>query len=131
MCWTNFFLMYEAWFHLSGYINSQHSRMWSAENPHALHENPLHPSKISVRSAQSWIWIMEILFFEGAVAVENYHNLLTQLITLLEENDGHCCTTKTQNIQTQNFSTLKTKPTKLSLYLSYLPIVLKKRRWIK
>jgi hypothetical protein len=43
--------MDEAWFHLSGYINSQNSRIWSAENPHALHENPLHLSE-SVFGAQ-------------------------------------------------------------------------------
>jgi hypothetical protein len=45
MCWTLFF-MGEAWFYLSGYINCQNSRIWSAENPHALHVNPLHLSKI-------------------------------------------------------------------------------------
>jgi len=45
------FFMYQAWLHLSVYINRQQSRTWSAENPHALHENPLHPSKISVWSA--------------------------------------------------------------------------------
>jgi hypothetical protein len=31
----------EAWIHLSGYINSQNSRIWSAENPHTFHENSL------------------------------------------------------------------------------------------
>ena len=30
----------EAWFHLSGYVNSQNSRLWSYDNPHSLHENP-------------------------------------------------------------------------------------------
>jgi hypothetical protein len=33
----------EAWFHLSGYVNSQNSRKLSAENPHAFHERPLSP----------------------------------------------------------------------------------------
>jgi len=40
--------MYEARLHLSVCINRQQSKIWSAENPHALHKNPLHPSKISV-----------------------------------------------------------------------------------
>jgi hypothetical protein len=40
--------MDEAWFHLNGYINNQNSRIWSDKNPHALHENPLHLSKICV-----------------------------------------------------------------------------------
>jgi bisphosphoglycerate-independent phosphoglycerate mutase (AlkP superfamily) len=66
------------------------------------------------------------LFFEGDTAVKNYQNLLTQLITLLEEKEGHYFTPQ-KNIQTQNFSTLTTKPTKLSMYLSYLPSFLKNR----
>jgi len=42
----NLFFMDEVWFHLRGYINSQKSRIWSAENSHILHENPLPSSKI-------------------------------------------------------------------------------------
>jgi len=29
--------MDEAWFHLSGYMNSQNTRVWFAENLHLLH----------------------------------------------------------------------------------------------
>jgi hypothetical protein len=36
----------EAWFHLSGYVNSQNMRIWSTENPHVYVEAPLHPQKI-------------------------------------------------------------------------------------
>jgi hypothetical protein len=32
----------EAWFTLSGYIQSQNNSQWSKENPHAVHEMPLH-----------------------------------------------------------------------------------------
>jgi len=32
------FLTDEAWFHLSGYINSQNTCIWAAENPHTVHE---------------------------------------------------------------------------------------------
>ena len=28
----------EAWFHLSGYVNSQNTRIWAAENPHSVHK---------------------------------------------------------------------------------------------
>jgi hypothetical protein len=28
----------EAWFHLSGYVNFQNTRLWGSENPHALFE---------------------------------------------------------------------------------------------
>jgi uncharacterized protein YkuJ len=42
----NAFFSDEAWFHLNGYINSQKSRLWNAENPHAVIESPLHSVKI-------------------------------------------------------------------------------------
>ena len=32
----------KAWFHLSGYVNSQNSCIWASENPIAIHEEPLH-----------------------------------------------------------------------------------------
>jgi len=38
----------EAWFHLSGYVNSQNTRIWAAENPHTVHEGPLHSQNIGV-----------------------------------------------------------------------------------
>jgi hypothetical protein len=40
----------ETWY---GYINIQNSGMWSAENPHTLHENPLHSSDSGVWCAVS------------------------------------------------------------------------------
>jgi len=42
------FFIDEAWFHLSGYVNSQNVRIWAAENPHTVHEEPLHSQKIGV-----------------------------------------------------------------------------------
>jgi len=38
----------EAWFHVSGYVNSQNSHIWASENPNAIHEEPLHSEKIDV-----------------------------------------------------------------------------------
>jgi hypothetical protein len=38
----------EAWFHVSGHVNSRNTRYWSAENPHMLHQEPLHDQKIGV-----------------------------------------------------------------------------------
>ncbi len=35
----------EARFHLSGFINVQNFRTWSATNPHQFMESPLHPQK--------------------------------------------------------------------------------------
>jgi hypothetical protein len=41
-----FLLMDEAWFHLSGFINSQNYRIWSAYNLNNVIEVQLHPIKI-------------------------------------------------------------------------------------
>jgi hypothetical protein len=38
----------EAWLHLSGYVNSQKSRIWSAENLSTVYERPLHSFKARV-----------------------------------------------------------------------------------
>jgi hypothetical protein len=43
----------EAWFHLSGYVNRQKNHYNSAENPHSIHEYPLHDVKTGVRCANS------------------------------------------------------------------------------
>jgi hypothetical protein len=44
----------EAWFHLSGYVNSQNCRIWSRKNPHFLQETPLHSIKVGVSSKGDW-----------------------------------------------------------------------------
>ena len=43
----------EAWFHLSGHVNSQNTRLWISEQPYAMHERPLHSVKIGVWCAAS------------------------------------------------------------------------------
>jgi hypothetical protein len=43
------FFSAEAWFHLSGFINSQSHRTWSAHNPHNAIQVPLHPFKAMSR----------------------------------------------------------------------------------
>ncbi|RZC32536.1 hypothetical protein BDFB_015173, partial [Asbolus verrucosus] len=53
----------EAWFHLSGFINSQNYRTWSAHNPHNTIEAPLHPLKIGVWVAMSRSRIIGPIFF--------------------------------------------------------------------
>ncbi|KDR23996.1 hypothetical protein L798_07935 [Zootermopsis nevadensis] len=44
----NIFFTDEAWFHLSGYVNSQNSRFWSSDNPQVFHEVPLKSEDWSV-----------------------------------------------------------------------------------
>ena len=43
-----YFMSDEAWFYLSGYVNSQNTRYWSSKNPHVIHKTPLHDLKIGV-----------------------------------------------------------------------------------
>jgi hypothetical protein len=45
------FFSYEAWFHLSEFVNSQNMRIWSTENPHVYVKASLHPQKFGVWAA--------------------------------------------------------------------------------
>jgi len=38
----------EAWFHLSGYVNSQNTHIWAAAIPHTVHEETFHSQKFGV-----------------------------------------------------------------------------------
>lgn len=80
----------EAWFHLDGYVNSQNCRIWSAENPHAFQERPLHARKIGVWCAISRRRIVGPLFFDKSVDGVVYRNLIEQFIALLELHDRDC-----------------------------------------
>jgi hypothetical protein len=62
----------EAWFHLSGCINSQNSRIWSAENLHSFHERPLHSLTIGVWCAVSRRRIIGPVFFSDTITAEHY-----------------------------------------------------------
>jgi len=75
-------------------LNSQKSSVRSAENPQALHENPLLSSKIGVWCAQCQKGVVGLLFFRGTGTAENYPNLLTHFVVLLEENKWDCCFSK-------------------------------------
>ena len=54
----------EAHFHLSGIVNKQTFRYWSATNPIELHERPLQSSKVTVRGAIFAFGIIVPYFFE-------------------------------------------------------------------
>jgi hypothetical protein len=84
-----FFFSDEAWFHLSGYVNSQNSRFWSSENLHLFHEVPLHSQKIGCCCAISRKWIVGPIFFSETVTAEKYQEIIMQFISLL--NEEHIC----------------------------------------
>lgn len=78
----------EAWFHLSGYINSQNMRMWSNDNPHVFTESPLHAQKIGVWMAVSRRRIIGPIFFDFTVNAERYrHNFLAEFVQQLNDDE--------------------------------------------
>lgn len=81
----------EAWFHLSGYVNSQNNRMWSTENPHAYTESPLHPIKIGVWVAISPLRIIGPIFFDNTINSERYCLIINNFVNnLTAEERGQC-----------------------------------------
>lgn len=76
----------EAWFHLSGYVNSQNYRTWSTENPHVFHETTLHPIKIGVWIAMSRRRIIGPIFFNKNINAVNYQ-FLSPFIEQLHDDE--------------------------------------------
>jgi transposase len=62
---SHLFMSDEAHFHLSGYVNKQNCRYWSAENPRILHELPLHPQKVTVWCGMTSERIIGPYFFQN------------------------------------------------------------------
>jgi hypothetical protein len=63
---NNLLMSDEAHFHLSGFVNKQNFRYWSATNPTELHDRPLHGSKVTVRCAiSSFGFVGPYLFEDG------------------------------------------------------------------
>jgi hypothetical protein len=74
---NNLLMSDEAHFHLSGIVNKQNFRYWSATNPIELNERSLHSSKVTVWCAISSFGIIGPYFFEDererAVTVTGPH----------------------------------------------------------
>lgn len=70
----------EAWFHLTGYVNSQNYRTWSAVNPHIFRETNLHPVKVGVWAGISRRRIIGPIFFEGTINGERYKTQILETI---------------------------------------------------
>ena len=81
----------ETWFHLSGYVNSQNNRFWSLENPHNIHEVPLHDVKIGVWCAISGRRIIGPIFYDGTINAQRYVDLILQpfFAEVTEEERDH------------------------------------------
>jgi hypothetical protein len=80
----------EAWFHLSGYVNSQNYQTWRTENPHNYTETSLNPQKIGVWCAISRHRIIGPSFFETTINAEAYQELIQQFIAMLQVDERSC-----------------------------------------
>jgi hypothetical protein len=68
----------EAWFHLSGYVNSQNFRIRSTQNPHQFVETPLHVSKIGVWIAVSRRRLIGPIFFNETINEQRYREQILE-----------------------------------------------------
>jgi hypothetical protein len=58
--------------HLSGYVNSQNNRVWSAANPSEIKDTPVHDQKVGVWRAISRNLIIGPIFFDDTINSEWY-----------------------------------------------------------
>lgn len=77
----------EAWFHLSGYVNSQNYRTWGTENPYQFVETSLHPIKVGIWVAMSRRRIIGPIFFNENVTAERYRGILSQFIDEIHDDE--------------------------------------------
>ncbi len=74
----------EAWFQLSGYVNSQNNHLWSVTHPHVRLETPLHPEKIGVWCAISEAKVVRPYFFTQTITSEVYLEITDLFIASLK-----------------------------------------------
>jgi hypothetical protein len=77
----------KAWFHLSSYVNSQNTRLWGSENPHALFEKPLYSQKVGVFRALSQRRIIGPMFFDTTVTSQVYIELFWEFVNQLDDQE--------------------------------------------
>jgi hypothetical protein len=80
----------ETYFANKSYINSQTTRIWAAENPHELHQVPLHTKKVRVWCTISRGRIIGPIFFDTTVTSAVYADTVQQFVALLNEDERHC-----------------------------------------
>jgi hypothetical protein len=77
----------EARFYLSGYINSQNTRVWAEENPQEIHAEPLRSEKTEVWCALSRRRIIGPVFFDQIVTTEVYLNIISEFVKQLTDDE--------------------------------------------
>jgi hypothetical protein len=76
----------EAWYSLSGYVNSQNNRYWSIENPHAVHDVSLNDLRVGDWCAISVQEITRPMLFHKA---NTEHSETDSVILLLRSTLDH------------------------------------------
>ncbi|CAB3238242.1 unnamed protein product [Arctia plantaginis] len=85
---TKIIMSDEAHFHLNWYVNKQNYRFWGTENPRVMHEEPLHPLKVTAWCAVHAGGVIGPFFFENAagqtttVDGARYRAMLTEFFLL-------------------------------------------------
>ena len=77
----------EEWFHLSGYVNSQNSRIWASENPNAIHEEPPHSEKIGVWCGMSRPRKVGPIFFDATITTAAYMEIFNTFVNQLDDEE--------------------------------------------
>ena len=75
------------WFHLSGYVNSQNSRIWASENPNVIHEEPLHSEKINVWCGMFQCRIIGPIFFDATITTAAYMEIFNTIVNQLDDEE--------------------------------------------
>ncbi|PNF19552.1 hypothetical protein B7P43_G18247 [Cryptotermes secundus] len=110
----------EAWFHLSGYVNAQNSRIWASENPHEIAESPLHPQKVGVWCAISGLRITGPIFFDTTVDSTLYCRIFYDFVQQLDDTE----------LTQQDSATCHTSNMSMELSESFFPDrVISKKMW--
>jgi hypothetical protein len=82
------FITDKAYFHLSGYVDSQNTRIWSDENPHAVHHIPLNDIKIGLWCAVRARQITGPIFYHETVNSDRYvRNILVPFFEQLTDDE--------------------------------------------
>jgi len=77
----------EAWFHLSGYVNSLNTHKWATEHHHEIHEVPLHSEKTGVWCAISRRHIIGPIFFHETLNTAFYLEIFNEFVDQLDDDE--------------------------------------------
>lgn len=77
----------EAWFHLSGYVNSHNTSMWPAANPYATHGKSLHPQKVEAWCSLSSAHIIVSISLQTTINTNVHLDILQESVNQLDDRE--------------------------------------------